>query len=183
MNGTIRKNFGVRSPLRIPKIGRPHPATCKFLQQHDFTEYFEETVENIFAQTAPLYQKGHSLKEISVMTGFPYTTIRDQLVKGGVTLRINKSVSSTEVLRQPFKNSAAPPFGYYYLDGGLVKDPKEYPTLQMIDQLRRRGKSPTAIANRLNDKKVKTRKGNVWKQPTVYNIIERLKNLDERPIK
>jgi hypothetical protein len=132
------RNLSIKSSGNVG-IGRPLPTTCKFLQQHDFTEYFEETVENIFAQTAPLYQKGHSLKEISVMTGFPYTTIRDQLVKGGVTLRINKSVSSTEVLRQTFKNSAAPPFGYYYLDGGLVKDPKEYPTLQMIDQLRRRG--------------------------------------------
>ncbi len=162
------------------KRGRPLPTTCKFLQQHDFTEYFEESVENIFAQTAPLYQKGHSLKEISAMTGFPYTTIRDQLVKGGVTLRVNKSVSSTEVLRQSFKNSAPPPFGFYYLDGALVKDPKEYPILQMIDQLRRRGKSPTAIAKNLNDKKIRTRKGKIWKQATVYYIIQRLKELDER---
>jgi hypothetical protein len=153
------------------------------LQQHDFTEYFEESVENIFAQTAPLYLKGHSLKEISAMTGFPYTSIRDQLAKGGVILRINKSVSSNEVLRQSFKNSAPPPFGYYYLEGALVKDPKEFPTLQMIDQLRLRGNSPTAIANRLNDKKIKTRKGNIWKQPTVYNIIQRLNNLDERKLK
>jgi hypothetical protein len=153
------------------------------LQQHDFAKYFEKSVENIFAQTAPLYLKGHSLKEISAMTGYAYTTIRDQLVKGGVTLRINKSVSSNEVLRQSFKNSAPPPFGYYYLDGALVKDPKEYLALQMIDQLRLRGESPTAIANRLNDKKVKTRKGNIWKQPTVYNIIQRLNNLDERPNK
>ena len=153
------------------------------MQQHDFTEYFEDSVENIFAQTAPLYLNGHSLKEISAMTGYAYTTIRDQLVKGGVSLRINKSVSSNEVLRRSFKNSAPPPFGYCYLDGALIKDQKEYPILQMIDQLRRRGESPTSIANRLNDKKVKTRKGNIWKQPTVYNIIQRLINLDERPSK
>ncbi len=153
------------------------------MQQHDFTEYFEDSVENIFAQTAPLYEKGYSLKEISAMTGFPYTTIRDQLIKGGVSLRINKSVSSTEVLRQSFKNSAPPPFGYGYFDGILEKDPKEYPILQMIDQLRRRGETPTAIANKLNDKKIKTRKGNIWKQATVYTIIQRLKDLEERKSK
>jgi len=175
-------NFYIASSGNV-RNGRPLKITCKFLQQHDFTEYFEDSVENIFAQTAPLYEKGYSLKEISAMTGFPYTTIRDQLIKGGVSLRINKSVSSTEVLRQSFKNSAPPPFGYGYFDGILEKDPKEYPILQMIDQLRRRGETPTAIANKLNDKKIKTRKGNIWKQATVYTIIQRLKDLEERKSK
>lgn len=160
-------------------IGRPLPSSCNFLQQHDFTEYFEKSMENIFSQTAPLYLKGHSIKEISAMTGFPYTSIRDQLVKGGMTLRINKSVSSNEVLRQSFKNSAPPPFGYCYLDGALVKDPKEYPIFQIIEKQWRLGQSPSAIARLLNDRKLKTRKGNIWKQPTIFNIVQRLNQQKE----
>ena len=161
-------------------VSRPLPSTCNFLQQHDFTKYSESSIENIFSQTAPLYLKGHSLKEISAMTSLPYSSIRDQLVKGGMSLRINKSVSSTEILCQSFKNSAPPPYGYCYLDGAIVKDPKEYPILQMIEQLCRRGKTPTAIANYLNVKKIKTRKGKIWKQPTVFYIIERLKQINEK---
>jgi hypothetical protein len=58
------------------------------LQRDDFTEYFKESVENIFAQTPSLYEKVHSLKEISAMTELSYTTIRDQLVRGGVSLSL-----------------------------------------------------------------------------------------------
>jgi len=142
--------------------------------------YFENSIEDIFTQTAPLYKKGHSLKEISSMTGLPYSSIRDQLVKGGMSLRINKSVSLTKILCQSFKNSAPPPYGYCYLDGAIFKDPKEYPILQMIEQLCQRGETPTAIANYLNAKKIKTRKGKIWKQPTVFYIIERLKKINGR---
>lgn len=114
------------------------------------------------------------------MTGYPFTTIRDLLVKNGVPLRINKSVSSVGNLRRSFKNSAPPPYGYCYLEGALAKDPREYPILQTIDQLRLRGETPTAIAKYLNLQKIKTRKGHLWKQPTVFYIIQRLKAENER---
>jgi hypothetical protein len=121
------------------------------------------------------YEQGRSLKEISAATGIPYSTVRDQLVALGVTFRTNKSVSSSEVLRQHFKNSTPPPYGYYYLDGRLQKDPREFPVLTIIQSLSQRGKNPTEIAQHLNKLKKPTRTGKAWKQPTVYYIVQRLK--------
>lgn len=130
-----------------------------------------------------LYEKGYSLKEISAETGIPYSTVRDQLVALGVTLRTNKSVSSTQALRQNFKSSAPPPYGYCYLEGRLQKDPREFPTLSIIQSLSQRGKNPTEIANHLNKLKKPTRTGKVWKQPTVYYIVQRLKTEAENSLK
>jgi hypothetical protein len=127
------------------------PTTCNSYFQHDFIEFFQNSPERIFAVCAPFYLQGRSLKEIVDLTGFPYSTIRSQLVAGGLTLRTNKSVSSSEILRQRFKNSAPPPYGYCYLEGRLQKDPREYPILQIIDQQRRQGQNPTAIATFTKD--------------------------------
>jgi len=96
-----------------------------------------------------------------------------------VTLREQNAVSSTEVLRRKFKSSAPPPYGYCYLNGRLERDPREFPTLQIIDQQRRLGRSPTAIAHYLNDRKFKSRTGKNWKQPTIYYIVQRL---NEQPL-
>lgn len=167
-------NFSLDAGSNSLTNGSPLPTTCNFYYQHDFIALFQNSLEGIFAFCAPLYLQGRSLKEISALTGFPYSTIRTQLVKGGVTLRPNKSVSSTEVLRQRFKNSSPPPYGYCYLDGCLQKDPREYPILQIIEQQRQQNKNPTSIAKYLNGKKLKPRKGKVWKQPTVYYIVQRL---------
>jgi hypothetical protein len=156
-------------------FGSPLPTTCNSYFEHDFIELFQNSPDRIFAVCKPLYTKGRSLKEIAALTGFPVSTIRDHLVAGGVTLRANKTVSSSEVLRHGFKSSARPPYGYCYLDGRLQPDPREYPVLQIINQQRQLGQSPTAIARYLNSRKFKPRKGKIWKQPTVYYIVQRLR--------
>jgi len=124
----------------------------------------------------PLYQSGYSLSEICAMTGFPQSTIRDQLVRAGVTLRAAKSVTFSKDLRQSFKNSASPPFGFVYLEGRLQKDAKEFPVLQIIWQQWRQGRSATDITHFLNGKKLKTRNHKEWKRTTVLNILERFEN-------
>lgn len=110
------------------------------------------------------------------MTGFPLSTIRDRLAKGGVTLRTNKSVSATEILRHKFKNSTPPPFGYCYLEGRLQKDAKEFPVLQVIWRQWRLGQSASSIMKHLNTKKLKTRNLKEWKRETILNILERFES-------
>jgi hypothetical protein len=100
-----------------------------------------------------------------------------------VTLRIAKTVSSETALRQGYKGGASPIYGFCYLDGKLAKDPREYPTLQIIKEQWRRGKTPTEIASYLNGKKIKTRTGKAWKQPTVFYIVERLKKEKQASLK
>lgn len=116
------------------------------------------------------------MKEISALTGFPYSTIRGQLIKGGMTLRGNKSVSANENLRQCFKNSAAPPYGFCYLNGRLEKDSREYPILQIIFKQWQMSRSATEIARHLNAKNYATRHQKKWKQPTVFYILERFES-------
>ena len=158
------------------KFGSQPLRTCNYYQQHDFVELFQEDISRIFDVCSPLYLQGYSLTEVSNLTGFAWTTIRDQLVKGGVTLRPKKSVNSSEVLRLKFKSSTPPPFGYVYLEGQLQKDQKEFPVLKIIWNQWRFGQSATNITHYLNDKKFKTRNHSEWKRTTVINILERFEN-------
>jgi len=158
------------------KIGRHLPRTYRQNYAHDFIELFQKDITRIFDICSPLYLQGYSLQEVSNQTGFPWTTIRNQLVKGGMTLRPNKSVSADQVLRQSFKSSTPPPFGYLYLEGRLQKDLKEFPVLQIIWKQWKLGQSATAITDYLNKKKFKTRNNKEWKRTTVLNILERFEN-------
>jgi hypothetical protein len=84
----VNRNLSIESSGNI-RNGSPLPLTRNFSNQHDFITFFEDSVDRIFHICEPIYRRGRSLKEISALTGFPYTTIRDQLVKGGVALRSN----------------------------------------------------------------------------------------------
>lgn len=123
-----------------------------------------------------LYEQGHSLKEIAKQCATPVTTVRSHLVRQGVTFRANKSVGFNGNLRQTFKSSAPPPYGYCYLEGRLQKDPREYPILQIIEKQRQHGRTPTEIARFLVCKDLKTRNGKTWTQAHVFNIVQKLKN-------
>ncbi|MCK6597638.1 MAG: recombinase family protein [Bdellovibrionaceae bacterium] len=90
-----------------------------------------------------------------------------------MTLRPNKSVSAEQISRQNFKSSTPPPFGYMYLEGRLQKNPKEFPTLQIIWQQWKLGQTASTITKYLNSKKLKTRNLKEWKRQTVLNILER----------
>ncbi len=156
--------------------GRPRSATYNLGRDHDFIELFQNSKHRIFSIAAPLYQDGHSLKEISAMTGISYSTLNDELKKNNVQLRPNKSVSSSVVFQQKFKSSTPPPYGFTYMGGQLEKDGREYPTLLIIHRQWQLGQSATAIANHLNGKKLKSRSQKTWSRNVILNIIERLEN-------
>ena len=157
-------------------LGRPCPATRNQIVEHDFIELFQDSTSRIFEICAPLYVKGHSLKEIARTTGFPYTTIQSQLVQNGVTLRPKSSVGTTKALRHGFKSGAPPPFGYRYIASRLEKDTNEYPILIVICRQWQSKKSATVITHYLNRIGYKTRNQKIWKRTTVLNIIERFEN-------
>lgn len=167
--------------LQVMKIGSQPTISCNHIQVHDFIQLSIDELTHLAAKFRPLYAQGHSLKEISAMAGVPYSTLRNQFAKDGVTFRPNKSVSSGDIFRRHFKSSAPPPYGYCYIDGGLQKDPREYPTLQIIEKQWQRGANPTDIAKYLNKLGKPSRTGKIWKQPTVYNIVERLKSQSATP--
>jgi hypothetical protein len=67
----------------------------------------------------------------------------------------------------------ATPYGYAYLEGKLVKDPKEYKTLLQIQKLWKSGKSCSDIAAVLNNQKTPTRRGKRWGKSVIGRIIKR----------
>lgn len=155
--------------------GSPSPLTCNLSQIHDFIEFAVDEFSALAASFRRLYQQGYSIREISKITGRSFSTIQSQLKKDGVTLRINKAVKILHPLRQQFKSSSPPPYGYCYMNGRIEKDPREFQILTIIKEQWQLGNTPTQIAKYLCSRKLKTRKGVAWGQAHVFNIVQRLK--------
>lgn len=64
-----------------------------------------------------------------------------------------------------------PCYGYYVFQGTLVKDPKEYPVVQLIASLLKQGKRICDIKNELKNRKIKPRRGKDWDRKTIEKII------------
>lgn len=55
--------------------------------------------------------------------------------------------------------------------GTLVKDPKEYPVVQLIASLWKQGKRICDIKNELKNRKIKPSRGKDWDRKTIKKII------------
>ena len=69
--------------------------------------------------------------------------------------------------------AGAVPYGFAYLEGRPVEDPKEYELVVQIQNIWHSGKGCSAIANTLNDQKILTRGGKRWAKGIVSRIIKR----------
>ncbi|WP_142409960.1 recombinase family protein [Bacteriovorax stolpii] len=67
------------------------------------------------------------------------------------------------------------PYGYAYLDGKLLIDPKEQIVLRKILKLRQAGQTFQAIADELNHHKTLTRSGKPWIKSVIRSIVLRTK--------
>jgi hypothetical protein len=65
------------------------------------------------------------------------------------------------------------PYGFSWLEGQLVKEPREYKVVLKVIALWKAGKGYTAIARTLNDQRLLTRNGKKWFQSSVGAIIKR----------
>ena len=135
--------------------------------------FFPTTKDRIFEICAPLYSQGMSLREIAKQIDMPRTTIKAALNAGGLPMR-----SATEANNNDSKSSrpmkpGAIPYGYAYLEGRPVKEPKEYRVVLQIQNLWNSGKGCSAIARTLNDQKLLTRGGKRWAKGIVSRIIKR----------
>jgi len=135
--------------------------------------FFANTKDRIFDVCAPLYAQGLSLREIERQTGFVKSTIKKTLNARGLVLRNyynhQKPKSEDPIAMRP----GATPYGYAYLEGKLVKDPKEYKTLLQIQKLWKSGKSCSDIAAVLNNQKTPTRRGKRWGKSVIARILKR----------
>ena len=115
------------------------------------------------------------MRDIEERTGIPKTTIRETLNSGGFALR-NFSIGSGKAGdRKRSKRCGHTPYGFAYLDGQLVIDPKEHLVVRRIMKLHQSGKSGQAIADELNRQKVPTRLKGICRKCVVNSIIRRNK--------
>ncbi len=142
---------------------------------HDFIELFPRTPARIIEKCVPLYEKGLSLRDIEERTGIAKSTIRETLTKNGFALRNPLNGNASMLDNKRTKRGGSTPFGYAYLDGKLLMDPKEQIALRKIIGFWKSGKSYQAIADELYNKKIPTRSGNPWIRSVVRSIILKTK--------
>lgn len=167
----VNGGLGARSDAQTPSS----------LYPHDIIRFSPKTKDRIFEVCEPLYRSGCSLREIEVKTGFAKTSIREALTSRGYTLR--RAVKCPKKTSQRSKQMRPPvlPYGYDWLDGKLVVDPKEYRVVQKILRLWRDGKSARLIADFLNQQNIPTRMGRRWLHSSVNSVVKRETKLNGGP--
>jgi hypothetical protein len=140
---------------------------------HDFIELSPRTQARITEKCAHLYEKGLSLRDIEERTGIAKSSIRATLQKNGFALRNPLNGNAKKIDNKRTKRGGHTPYGYAYLDGQLVIDPKEQNALRKILQFHKSDMSNQAIANELNHQKISTRSGKPWIRSVIRTIINR----------
>lgn len=105
--------------------------------------------------------------------------VRACLFKEGIKLR-NKYAEAMELRRHKRgKQGARLYYGFCYLEGEIVKDPREYPTLVLIHKLLKDRYTIHQIVKELNRRNLASRTGRRWSWASVKNIVNRftLENL------
>ena len=171
----------VGGTLTIELIGGATRPTHKRYQPHDHIELSIKTHDRIYEKCAPLYEKGMSLREIARQTGIPKTTIRETLNAKGMVLRNYVRGLNTSPSRTREQKPGRPPYGYGYLNGKLMKDPREYSVVQQILLIWSSGKSFQAITTQLNNQGTVSRNRKKWTRCVVRSIILRHKLKTEKP--
>ena len=83
--------------------------------------------------------------------------------------------------RATVQKPGRPPYGYGYIDGQLVIDPREHSIVKQIVNLRKSGKSFNAIAIHLNGKKTPSRNQTQWTRSVIRGIILRHESKNAKP--
>jgi site-specific DNA recombinase len=89
-----------------------------------------------------------------------------------MALRNPLNGNASKIDRTKNKRGGHTPYGYAYLDGQLLIDPKEQIIVRKILKLHQSGVSGNAIARELNNQKIPSRNGKSWCPSVVRGIIK-----------
>ena len=142
---------------------------------HDMIKFFASPANSHLDALRGLYQKGLPLRDISLETGLPVSTIRDVLVLGKVPLRTNQKTTDADPKKPGRAFRGAIPFGQNVLDGKLVVDAKEVKVVRKILAYNQKKMSFNAIAKQLNMDRIPSKLGRKWSDKMVAAIIRRTK--------
>lgn len=142
----------------------------------DIVEYFEIRQSFLFEKVEPLYRKGLSISDIVGQTGYTRHAVWTSLKQYNKELRSQNPVPFEQWRKGRGKTNARPPYGYCFFDGEVIKDPKEYPTLQLIHSLWKQGQSISSIVRHLDGKKIKSRMKKPWSYNVAKSVIQRIES-------
>lgn len=161
-------------------IGDPSFLLAESLYPIDYTPFTFKSRYRISAEDTRIivekYKKGCSLRDIANLLGCSKGKIRTQLRRSGHEPRDFSTRAARKAQLKRGKTNARPYFGFCYLEGEIVKDPREFPTLQLIHRYWCQGKSAHYIRIELDQAKSRSRLGKTWSWIAIQNILERLEN-------
>ena len=146
-------------------------------QQFDTPWYdwvFPKNVNFHFRKSSSSLPPGISVTDIAAETGLSRGSIWDSLRAHKHALRRQVLVPFERWRQGRGKTGVRPPFGYSFFQGEVIKDPVEYPTLQLIQNLWKQGASISSIARRLEAKGIKSRMKKTWSYNVIKSTIRRL---------
>ncbi|MGZ3772710.1 MAG: helix-turn-helix domain-containing protein [Pseudobdellovibrionaceae bacterium] len=144
-----------------------------FRYPHDIIENCCRPQARIIEILAPLFKQNLSVTEIAEQTGIKRTTVWETLKHYEKELRVHCVIPYERWRKGHKRTGARPPYGFCFLQGEVVRDPKEYPTLLLIHNLWTRGSEIMSIVASLSDKKIKSRTGKEWSYGVIKAIGKR----------
>lgn len=148
----------------------------KFPYPHDITEFFQNFQDRIIEIIAPLQQRNLSISEIADQTGLKRTAVWAALKEQQKDLTSKEPVPYARWRKGHKRTGARPPYGFCLLQGEVVRDPKEYPTLLLIHNLWTRGNDIMSILSALSDRGLKSRTNKEWSYGVIKSIGQRIES-------
>lgn len=142
-------------------------------QPHDFIRISVSNSSLVSEKCIELYASGLSFAEIAQEVGRSKSTVISHVKKHLKSKRPESKFSAEVVRRNRRKRSSIPPYGFLFLEGKKVGDPKEQFVIRKIVELRKLGCGPCSIARELNALGIKSRGQCKWHHGTVSAIIRR----------
>ena len=136
------------------KIGDPSLLLSERTYPIDFTPHVFETRNRISLEDAKSlaekYENGYSLQDIAKMIGYSKSKVRSALKRCGIKPRDSSSQATHERSLKSGKQGPLPYYGFCHFEGKIIKDLREFPTLQIIHRGWSRGESIHQMNLKLN---------------------------------
>lgn len=156
--------------------GDPSFRISERLDHVDIIQFSPQGDPRISEKAVEEYQKGQSIADIAKVLGRSKSFVKLRLERAGIEPR--EKLSQTTHMRRikRGKQGARPYYGFCYLEGEIVKDPREFPTLVLIHERWVSKKTIHEIVKELNRKAIPSRKGKSWSWAALQNIVARFED-------
>ncbi|MGZ3805994.1 MAG: recombinase family protein [Pseudobdellovibrionaceae bacterium] len=139
----------------------------------DIIQFSSKEDQLIFLKVTKKYQNGQSISDIAKVLGRSKCFVKLRLIRAGIEPREKLSQATPLRRSKRGKQGARPYYGFCYLEGEIVKDPREFPTLVLIHERWLSKKTTHEIVKELNRKKIPSRTGRSWSWAALQNILAR----------